>query len=113
MIIKDINGERLSLTSVRLIENGHDDHFLNLADISPLVSQKTRDMVTIWTKKLYPRATFSALPPHRISVSVHIGYVLGNPSLFKIGCHKFDRKTFALILRTAREARKRLNARTK
>jgi hypothetical protein len=112
MTITDVNGYKLYLTKTQLIEHEAEEWFLNLVDIPDRIHPTSE--VEIHQRK-YPTSLGMRVRINAITEAMQESYlhyeIDKKRSFFRIGCHHFSTKTFAKILKAAKEAKRAVTKR--
>lgn len=113
--IKDVNDHSLYLSKTRLSEPGRGGWYLNLVEVPPIIHDNTQVRITSKAIRLSNGLFYSFLVRiNPLSLSIQSFYLsqYGDKrrSFFRIGCRRFNKRTFATILKAAKEARERAAA---
>lgn len=107
MKIRDVNGYVLYLSKTRLTEHEKNKWYLNLVDIPETID--VMSMVKIRRRQSVGSPSSMPVRCNPIGVAMQEFYLSQRDKTrghFRIGCHHFSKKTFAVILKAAKEARR-------
>lgn len=114
IIVKDVNNHKLYLSKTSLSEPGKNGWYLNLVDVPSIIYDDAQVRITSKAIKLInevPHSFHVRISPIEPTMQrIYLSQGDKKRGLFRIGCRHFGRRTFATILKAAKEARERAAA---